>query len=101
MLFVNAGCSSGENASAQTPIANVATLTWSSVDPPVSGYRVYYGIAAAKYNQPPGKGIDVGNTTSYTVTGLANRTRYYFAVTAYYGADLESDYSNEVFKDIP
>jgi hypothetical protein len=80
---------------------NTATLAWDAVtDPSLSGYRVYYGTAPGTYLQPVGQGLDVGDVTTYSVTGLSSGTRFYFASTAY-TSNGESTYSNEVFKDIP
>ena len=79
-----------------------ATLEWDAVNfPTLSGYRVYYGTASGAYLQASGTGINVGNVTTFTVTGLGNGARYFFAVTAYDSSNNESGYSNEVFKDIP
>jgi hypothetical protein len=71
-----------------------ATLTW---DPPVistdvTGYMIHYGTTSGTYSQ----GIDVGKTTSYTVSNLTAGLRYYFAATAYNRAGQQSGYSNEV-----
>jgi hypothetical protein len=67
-------------------------LVW---DPPAeagaAGYKLYRGTASHGYDSV----TDVGNATSFTVTGLAAGT-YYFAVTAYDAARVESGYSNEV-----
>jgi hypothetical protein len=57
----------------------------------LAGYKLYYGLAPGNY----GVAIDLGNQTTYTVTGLAAGT-YYFVVTAYNTSGLESDASNEV-----
>jgi len=83
--------------------SNSAILTWT---PPatatnLSGYRLYYGTAPRTYLQPYGQGTDLGNVTTYTLLGLSNGTRYYFAVTAVDTLGGESPYSSEVFKDIP
>ena len=84
------------------PPSNSAGLTWDSVtDPNLSGYRLYFGTAPGTYLQSVGQGTSVGNATTYTITGLASGSRYYFAVTAFDTLGIESDYSNEVFKDIP
>ena len=91
------------SASSGTPITSgyPATLAWDPVlTAGIQGYRVYYGSAPGTYEQLPGQGIDVGNSTSYTVNGLGSGTRYYFVVTAYDGT-TESPPSNEVFKDMP
>jgi len=78
-----------------------AILEWDAVaDPRLSGYRIYYGLSSGKYIQPFGQGITIGNSSSFTLSGLTSGTRYYFAVTAIDDAGSESGYSNEVFKDI-
>ena len=61
--------------------------TW----PGLVGYKVYYGTASKWYN----KSIDAHKLTTYTVTGLESIT-YYFAVTAYDSAGVETAFSNEV-----
>jgi hypothetical protein len=71
-----------------------ATLAW---DPPVistdvAGYMIYYGTASGVYSQV----IDVGNTTSYTLSNLNGGQTYYFTTTAYNHAGMQSTYSNEV-----
>ncbi|MEE8094333.1 MAG: CFI-box-CTERM domain-containing protein [Gammaproteobacteria bacterium] len=53
-----------------------AALTWSAVSE-AEGYSVTYGVNAVDENT-----TDVGNVTSFTVTGLVNGTTYRFAVTA-------------------
>ncbi len=82
--------------------SNSAGLAWDSVAAPnLSGYRVYFGTAPGTYLQSLGQGISVGNVTTYTMTGLASGTQYYFAVTAFDTLGQESPYSNEVSKNIP
>jgi hypothetical protein len=58
----------------------------------VTGYKMHFGTAPGVYPN----NIDVGNQTSYTVTGLQAGTLYYFAVTAYDTSSAESGYSNQV-----
>jgi hypothetical protein len=58
----------------------------------VTGYKIYYGTASGIYSQS----IDVGNTTSYTVSNLTDGQTYYFATTTYNAAGVESTLSNEV-----
>jgi len=72
------------------------TLTW---EPPadnggmaVTNYTVYYGTSPGNYTN----NITLGNITNYTITGLINGQRYYFAVSAI-NAVGESPKSNEVF----
>ncbi|BAV34005.1 fibronectin type III domain protein [Sulfuricaulis limicola] len=96
-------CGGGaESPPSATSLPNAAALTWDAVPATnLSGYRVYYGTTPGTYQQAPGQGLSVGNITTYTLMGLSNGTRYYFAVTAFDTAGNESGYSNEVFKDIP
>ena len=69
-----------------------ATISWNPVtQPPVDGYRVYYGSQSGAYTAH----IDTGNVTSWTLQNLAPDT-YYFAVTAVKAGYGESGYSNEV-----
>ena len=70
------------------------------MDSNLVGYRIYYGTTqGGPYFQSPGNGVDVGNATTFTVSGLTSGTRYFFVATAV--ATYESLFSNEVFKDIP
>jgi hypothetical protein len=81
--------------------AQTAMLSWTapanntdgSTPADLSGYKVYFGTSSGTYGAP----INVGNVTSYTVTGLGSGT-YYFAVTAYNTSGDESGFSNEVSK---
>ncbi|MBZ5538878.1 MAG: fibronectin type III domain-containing protein, partial [Acidobacteriia bacterium] len=76
-------------------VAGDAILTWDPNTDAVAGYKVYYGTASHTYGTP----VDVGNQTTYTVTGLTPAT-YFFAITAYNSARTESGFSNEVSKTI-
>lgn len=74
-------------------LAQSLTLTWDpSPDAGVAGYKLAYGPASGTYTQE----IDVGQQTSYTVTGLDTTKNTYFAVRAYSTTALHSAYSNEV-----
>ena len=53
------------------------TLTWSAVSG-ATGYKVHYGATSTGENT-----IDVGNTTSYVLSGLTNNQNYHAAVSAY------------------
>jgi len=57
----------------------------------LAGYRVYVGTASRTYGPP----ITTGIQPSYVLTSLPPGT-YYFAVTAFNNAGLESGFSNEV-----
>ena len=81
---------------------NTAKLSWDAVSHPnLLGYRIYYGPKTGEYLQTRGQGIDAGNDTTHAIEGLASGRRYYFVVTTIDMSNNESDFSNEVFKDIP
>lgn len=90
--------------SASTIYAEELTLSWNAPtadangDPltDLKGYTVYHRTEPGNYSQS----IDVGNVTTYTVTGLTAGLTYYFAVTASDVSGNESEYSNEVSKTI-
>jgi PKD repeat protein len=73
-----------------TAYAGQVNLAWDAVAS-ATGYRLYYGTATGSY----GSNIDAKNVTSYTVAGLTDGTRYYFAVRAY-NATTTSGYSTEI-----
>ena len=74
---------------------NTVTLAWDpNPEADLAGYKVYWGSATRTYGAP----VTVPGTPAsptYTVAGLAAGT-WYFAVTAYNTAGLESGFSNEV-----
>jgi Fibronectin type III domain len=88
------------------PLNTQLALTWFAV-PGAEGYKVHYGPISRVQNT-----VDVGNTTSYTLSGLTNgqnyhvavsayaRTRYFIAITDFYGTDFafanQSAFSPEV-----
>src|SRR4030042_5016555 len=77
-----------------TDAAAQIRLAWNqNTETDLAGYLLHYGTASRSYGTP----IDVGNATSYTLTGLTPGVRYYFAVTAYDTAYNESGFSNEVY----
>ena len=68
-------------------------LTWdSNADPDLAGYKIYYGTTTGSYDHS----IDVGNVTTYYLTGLTKGQTYFIVVTAYNTSNQESDYSNEI-----
>jgi hypothetical protein len=84
-----------------------ATLTWEAPTKneagvalaagELAGYKVYHGVAAGVYDAP----IDVGNVTTYSISGLAAGKTHYFTVTAYNKDNNESMKAMEVSKAIP
>ncbi len=56
------------------------TLQWdANNDSTVTGYKVYYGTSSGNYPNS----IDVGKTTTYTVSNLQDTVTYYFATKDY------------------
>jgi PKD repeat protein len=80
---------------AQAQLSSWSTPTTNADGTPLNdlaGYKVYYGVASQTYGTP----IDVGNSTTYILTGLADGTQYYIAVKAYDTSGNESAFSAEV-----
>jgi len=74
------------------------TFEWDpNTEPDLDGYNFYWGYSKRDYTFS----ADVGNQTTYTVTGLIPGLTYYFAVTAYNTDGLESGYSDEVVYTVP
>lgn len=83
--------------------ATTVVLQWDpDTDTDLSGYKVYYqtdsstqpfqGTGATQGATP----VDIHNQTTATISGLDPAHAYYFAVTAYDTAGVESSYSNIV-----
>src|SRR6266436_4713447 len=74
-------------------VAGNVTLAWDAdSDPSVVGYRLYSGTTSGVYTQT----TEVGNAVAASVSNLANGNTYFFVVTAYNAAAVESAPSNEV-----
>jgi PKD repeat protein len=80
---------------APLPVAALAaqvTFEWDYGDPSAAaGFMLYCGSTSGSYDTR----LDVGNSTSVTVSGLVASRPYYCSVTAY-DFDGESPFSNEV-----
>ena len=77
----------------QSALAAQIKLAWdANAESDLAGYKVYYGTASRTYHP----GIDVGNVTTYALTGLIKGQKYYIAVTTYNRSHRESPFSNEV-----
>lgn len=76
--------------------AETVNLAWdASTDTTVTGYIVKWGTRTGTYFGS----IDVGNRTTWSVTGLATDQKYYFVVSSYAANGLNSANSNEVSND--
>src|SRR5579862_718568 len=74
--------------------AATLTLTWNaSPETDIAGYTLYWGTQSGVYNVGS---VDVGNRTSWQVTGLVDGSPYYFVVRAYDTSNLLSAASTEV-----
>jgi phosphodiesterase/alkaline phosphatase D-like protein len=70
------------------------TANWTSVSG-ASGYRLDVSPDKNFATYVPGyQNLDVGNTTSYNVTGLKSNTDYYYRVRAYNCSGATSSNSN-------
>ena len=76
-----------------------ANLAWNaSSSSNVGGYIMSYGQSSGNYSSS----IDVGNATTYNLSGLLAGSTYYFAVRTYDSTKTDqSAYSNEVTLTIP
>ena len=80
--------------SSQKALAEPISVVWNE-NPEfeqVAGYNLYYGTESGIYTTM----VDVGNITSDELSQLIIGETYYFAVTAYTAAGLESEYSQEL-----
>lgn len=73
--------------------AHNVTLAWNAnTETNLAGYKLYWGTASGSYTRS-----NVLNTvTSGTITNLSSSVTYFFAVTAYNTAGLESGFSTQV-----
>jgi len=78
--------------------AGQVTLTWDrNPEPDIAGYYIYQGSESGNYTNV----INVGMSTTNTVSDLVEGGAYYFAVTAYNLSGLESGFSNEISYTVP
>ncbi|MDY6838817.1 MAG: fibronectin type III domain-containing protein [Thermodesulfobacteriota bacterium] len=69
------------------------SLRWNpNLESDIAGYKLHYGTASWDYEFA----VDVGNETSYTLSGLQSGMVYYCAASAYDTQGNESDLSEEV-----
>jgi len=84
-------------AAAAPAFAASVAISWNAnTEPDLAGYKVKYGQSPGVH----GTVVDVGNTTSTTISGLTDGATYYFVVTAYDSTGNESAPSAEVVADL-
>lgn len=77
--------------------SSTVTLAWdATADPDIAGYELRYGESSGNYTST----VQVGNTTTTSVSGLTEGKTYYFAVYAYNTAGLKSAPSNEAMHSV-
>jgi hypothetical protein len=75
-------------------------LTWAAnVEPDLGGYKIYVGTNSGTY-WFPGSPFVTGKGTSYTISSLPKGQTYYFVISAYDSAGVESGLSAEVSKSL-
>ncbi len=72
------------------------SLAWDADTSLIDGYRLYWGTSSGQYTQV----VDVGNSTTGTLSGLAAAQTYYVVVTAY-ASNTESAPSAEISFTVP
>src|SRR5690348_16634209 len=78
-------------AASQIQAAQNVALAWNpSNGPGLVGYRLHQGTSSGSYTQT----LDVGNATTAALSNLQAGSTYYFTVTAYNSAGVESSPSN-------
>jgi hypothetical protein len=105
LVFIASSCNSGGGSNNNNSSSgNTAALTWKASTTnadgtpltDLAGYKIHYGTSSGSYTQT----IDAGNVTTYQVADLPSGATYYFTVTAYNQAGIESDPSSEGSKSI-
>ena len=64
-----------------SPLNQSLVLSWSA-SPGATAYKVYFSTSPFDSSTLPATFVNVGNTTSYTLTNLSNEVTYYVAVSA-------------------
>ena len=78
--------------------AGTVNLAWDpSTGPNIAGYKMHYGTASKSYSY----NVNVGKSTSCSLSGLTSGKKYYFAATAYNSNNVESSYSTEISYTVP
>ena len=79
-------------------LAATVNLAWNpSTGSNIAGYKMYYGTSSKNYSY----NVNVGKSTSCSLSGLTAGKKYYFAATAYNTSNAESAYSSEISYTVP
>lgn len=82
----------------KSAVAASVALDWTaSTSTNAAGYDVYFGTTSGNYTNK----VNVGNTTSVTISNLVPGVTYYFAATAYDANGNESTFSGEISYIVP
>lgn len=73
------------------------SLSWNAAASGAAGYYLYFGTNSGNYYTK----VDVGTNLAANISGLVPGQTYYFAVTAYNSARMESPLSNEASFVVP
>lgn len=97
VLLVLTACAEADpslEADMSPATSGIAVLSWDpNTGTDLAGYKIYLATASGAYATPIATTpIDV---TTYTVTGLAPGTTYFFVVTVFNTDGTESSFSNE------
>ena len=102
-LLVLTACSASDpsiNSNFSTANSGTAKLSWNaSTGRDIAGYKIYLATASGVYGTPIA--TTSADVTTYTATGLAPDTTYFFVVTAFNTDGTESTFSNEASTIIP
>ena len=79
--------------SSQFGFAAQIRLAWdANTESDLAGYKVYYGNGTRSYT----RSIDVGDQTTFALTGLTQGQTYFIVITAYDTSNNESNFSYEI-----
>jgi Fibronectin type III domain len=93
IILLCISCTSGARI-----MADSVSLTWDPGSiPNLAGYRLYSGTTPGAFTQR----IEVGNSTTISVSNLTKGQTYFFAVTAYNTSGAESPPSDKVSYTVP
>jgi hypothetical protein len=96
-LFAVFSCLSVSAKTRALPMRSVTLEWYPSGDSTIAGYKVHYGTASGQYTHT----VSAGDNAVALVTNLVPGNTYYFVVTAFSAAGLESPPSGEISYSVP